>query len=154
MGKWLRVIHNFTCGRADLIWNLCSQDHSSPTVWEQIRGAKNIICLAYIVPYFQQNNVEHSCPLYSPFEENWQNPPEEEGELGNPSRCFESVSPTTSSCSLVPPKSPGKIRKMHFIILWKKRANYINSHTKLDQRTKETCISHSWAMMQFLRISF
>lgn len=49
-----------------------------------------------------------SCPLYidQSFEENWRNPPEEDGELGDPARFLELPSLPTSPLAEGPPKSP------------------------------------------------
>lgn len=45
--------------------------------------------------------------LHSPFLNKTDgNPPEEDGELGNPDSAFECTSPPTPSCSAEPPKSP------------------------------------------------
>lgn len=57
-----------------------------------------------------------SCPLYidQSFEENWRNPPEEDGELGDPARFLELASPPTSPLAEGPPKSPNSKNKKTF----------------------------------------
>lgn len=50
--------------------------------------------------------------LQNPFEENRWNPPEDNGELGNPARCVGSISPPTLSFTEEPPKSPKKFNNM------------------------------------------
>lgn len=65
--------------------------------------------------YLEANNItchQNSCALYIIlFEENWWNPPEDEGELGNPARCVGSMPPPTSPFTEEPPKPPRKFNK-------------------------------------------
>lgn len=58
-----------------------------------------------------------SCPLYidQSFEENWRNPPEEDGELGNLAWFLELPSLPTSPLAEDPPKSPNKKKQKHSI---------------------------------------
>lgn len=78
--------------------------------------------------------------IQSPFEENWRNPPEEDGELGDAAQRFESRSPPTSSRTEDPPKSPrvlnksSPVKKKYIHIIYKDNTDeeiiMINQHSK------------------------
>lgn len=96
----------YHCGRAGAdITNECSQHHSHLHSENRYLEGKAIYLISKT--HIHEDNAVYSCLLYKIlFEVNRQNPPEEEGELGNSWSTLASTSFPSSSFAEEPPKSP------------------------------------------------